>query len=387
MLEHVVVDEIEVVAVGEDQFSEVAPVEVARPPSRIEHVQRPLIRQRRIHRDVRHRPAVPEQRTTPCHVIAEQMIVGPPDVDGADQHLRCKSARRNKLSLRCSGKTLIVELVRTRAQEHVAGDLKFFERVPALFPMQVSIGLRADDVAPIQMRTRGGVIPGTDPRVEPGHRIFLASGDLQLRDVALSGPFEDVLAGIEYFFFLIASCIIASFISQLAFFIVFLTNVLLFIYSNRLKRIPLLGNITVAYLTGMAFIYGGVSVGHPRAALIPAVFAFLINLIRELIKDIQDIGGDKNAGIKTFPIKFGINKTKYLITFLVITLVVATFLPFVLNIYKIEFFVLVMLVVNPILIYFLKLLYKNDFAVNLNKLSNILKLDMVFGLLAIFLGI
>ena len=202
-----------------------------------------------------------------------------------------------------------------------------------------------------------------------------------------SGRVSVKLAGIEYFFFLIASCIIASFISQLAFFIVFLTNVLLFIYSNRLKRIPLLGNITVAYLTGMAFIYGGVSVGHPRAALIPAAFAFLINLIRELIKDIQDIEGDRTSGIKTFPIKFGINKTKYLITFLVITLVVATFLPFVLNIYKIEFFVLVMIVVNPILIYFLKLLYKNDFAVNLNKLSNILKLDMVFGLLAIFLGI
>lgn len=202
-----------------------------------------------------------------------------------------------------------------------------------------------------------------------------------------SGRVSVKLAGIEYFFFLIASCVIASFINQLAFIIVFLTNVLLFIYSNRLKKIPLLGNITVAYLTGMAFIYGGVSVGHPRAALIPAVFAFLINLIRELVKDVQDIEGDKKIDRKTFPIRFGIDFTRHLVTSLVVILILSTIIPFVLNLYKIEYFVTVMIIVNPLLIYFLKLLYKNDWMQNLNKLSNMLKLDMVFGLLAIFLGI
>ena len=202
-----------------------------------------------------------------------------------------------------------------------------------------------------------------------------------------SGRLTVKLAGIEYFFLLITACVISSFVSQLAFLIVFLTNVLLFLYSNRLKRIPLLGNITVAYLTGMAFIYGGVSVGHPIAAIIPAVFAFLINLIRELIKDIQDMEGDGKAGIKTFPIKFGVDRTKYLISFLVIILILSTIVPYAFNIYKIEFFVIVMIIVNPLLIYFLKILYQNDFKLNLNKLSNILKLDMIFGLLAIFLGV
>ncbi|MCG6912308.1 geranylgeranylglycerol-phosphate geranylgeranyltransferase [bacterium BMS3Abin03] len=202
-----------------------------------------------------------------------------------------------------------------------------------------------------------------------------------------SGKLSVKQAGIEYFFLVIAACVISSFINQLSFLIVFLTSVLLFLYSNILKRIPLLGNITIAYLTGMAFIYGGVSVGHPRAALIPALFAFMINLIRELVKDIQDIDGDKNVGIKTFPIKFGIDSTKYLITFFVILLILTTFIPYAFDIYKIEFFILVMIVVNPILIFFLKLLYKNDFTANLNKLSNMLKLDMVFGLLAIFLGV
>ena len=46
-------------------------------------------------------------------------------------------------------------------------------------------------------------------------------------------------------------------------------------------------------------------VENVNGALIPAVFAFLINLIREMIKDMEDIKGDKLAGVNTFPIKYG----------------------------------------------------------------------------------
>jgi len=84
--------------------------------------------------------------------------------------------------------------------------------------------------------------------------------------------------------------------------------------------------------------------------------------------------------------RFGMKASILFITFLTITLIAFTFYPFIKNIYNIEFFVLTMLVVNPILVYFLKLLYEKDEEKNLNKLSNMLKLDMLFGLLAIFLG-
>ncbi len=40
-------------------------------------------------------------------------------------------------------------------------------------------------------------------------------------------------------------------------------------------------------------------------AIIPAAFAFLINFIREIVKDMQDVEGDSKAGVKTFPIQFG----------------------------------------------------------------------------------
>ena len=193
-------------------------------------------------------------------------------------------------------------------------------------------------------------------------------------------------AWIEYFILTLLAVAASYLISQTALVVVFLTSVLLYLYSARLKKIPLLGNITVAYLTGLAFIFGGIAVNNVSGALIPAVFAFFINFIRELIKDMDDIEGDTKVGLQTFPKRFGTKASIILITFLTITLIAFTFYPFIKNIYNIEFFVIVMLVVNPILVYFLKLLYEKDGDKNLNKLSNMLKLDMLFGLLAIFLG-
>jgi len=190
----------------------------------------------------------------------------------------------------------------------------------------------------------------------------------------------------EYVLLIFIANLLAYFINQLAFVIVLLTTFLLFLYSNKLKQIPLLGNITVAYLTGMAFIFGGIAVDHPHTALIPAVFAFFINLIRELVKDIQDFEGDKNSNIKTWPVKFGIGSTKRLIIIFTLLLIAATIIPFVYRLYQIEYFVIVMIIVNPVMIYILKDLYKDDSPKNLNKLSNMLKLNMVIGLIAIFLG-
>ncbi len=185
-------------------------------------------------------------------------------------------------------------------------------------------------------------------------------------------------AWIEYFFLTFFAVAASSFINQTALAIVILTSVLLYLYSARLKKIPLLGNITVAYLTGLAFIFGGISVNNVRGAFIPATFAFFINFIRELIKDMDDIEGDTKVGLQTFPKRFGMKASILFITFLTITLIAFTFYPFIKNLYSIEFFVLAMLVVNPILVYFLKLLYEKDGNKNLNKLSNILKMNMLF---------
>ncbi len=189
-----------------------------------------------------------------------------------------------------------------------------------------------------------------------------------------------------YFFLAVLSLVISSFININAFTIVFIASVFLFFYSNQLKKILLLGNIVVSTLTALAFIYGGLAVNNIKAAIIPAVFAFLINFIREIVKDMEDIEGDRLQGVTTYPVLYGFKKSKMVIVFITVVLIILTLFPFVINLYAIEYFLIVMIFVNPLLVYIIKSLFEDDSVKNLNRLSNLLKLNMVIGLTAIFLG-
>lgn len=190
-----------------------------------------------------------------------------------------------------------------------------------------------------------------------------------------------------YFIFIVISIFISALVNEKALAIVLISILLLFFYSKYLKRIPLVGNLTVAFLTGLVFIFGGVAVENPMAAIVPAVFAFLINLIREIVKDMEDVDGDTKAGVITFPAKFGFKKSKILILTITISLILYTLYPFIAQLYKIEYFVSVMVIVNSILVYCLKILFEDESVKNLNRISNLLKLSMVFGLIAIYLGV
>jgi geranylgeranylglycerol-phosphate geranylgeranyltransferase len=202
-----------------------------------------------------------------------------------------------------------------------------------------------------------------------------------------SGKISVKKAYILYFLFVAASVFISSLLNEKAIAIVLVSILLLFFYSKYLKRIPLVGNITVAFLTGLVFIFGGVVVKNPAAAIVPAVFAFLINLIREIVKDMEDVEGDTKAGVITSPVKFGFQKSKYVILFISLMLILCTFYPFITQLYKIEYFVVVMVFANSILVYCLKILIEDHSAKNMKKISNLLKLSMVFGLIAIYFGV
>ena len=202
-----------------------------------------------------------------------------------------------------------------------------------------------------------------------------------------SGKISKNSALILYFLFIAASLILSWFINLYAFIIVIIATILLVLYSKFLKRVLFIGNILVALLTGLVFIFGGVAVRNSSAAIIPALFAFLINFIREIVKDMQDVDGDKNAGVNTFPIRYGFQKSKILILLMTFTLILYTLYPFVARLYKIEYFIIVMIIVNPILVFSLKILFKDRSIKNLNMISNLLKLSMVFGLIAIYLGV
>jgi len=201
-----------------------------------------------------------------------------------------------------------------------------------------------------------------------------------------SGLIKQSEAAAIYMVLFTASLFLSSYINVFAFLIVLITANLLFLYSYKLKRVILAGNFIIAFLTGLAFIYGGVAVNNIMAAVFPALLAFLINFSREILKAIEDLEGDKKEGVLTYPGKYGIPKSKKLINSFICALIVLTFFPFILGYYKIEFTIIAAVVIDPILVYFLKSLNENHSLKNLHKLSNILKLEMAFGLAAVYFG-
>jgi 4-hydroxybenzoate polyprenyltransferase len=85
---------------------------------------------------------------------------------------------------------------------------------------------------------------------------------------------------------------------------------LLFAYAGLLKRTTMVGNLVVAALTALVVYYAAV-LYQPGAALFWAgVFAFEVNFIREVVKDIEDIEGDLRFKLQTLPIRIGIKGAK-----------------------------------------------------------------------------
>ncbi len=182
------------------------------------------------------------------------------------------------------------------------------------------------------------------------------------------------------------------------------TIILLFWYSKTLKKIAFIGNIVVSFLTTLTllivFVFELESVNSAATIfeaivnffrLIPTaiallcyiIFAFSITLIREIIKDIEDIKGDYSLKIKTLPILIGINRTKNVA--LVISAFVFLFLVFILKVELIHFPLLFWYAILFIILPFTWFFYKLNSAktiMNFSKLSRLLKLIMCFGILS-----
>lgn len=97
----------------------------------------------------------------------------------------------------------------------------------------------------------------------------------------------------------------------------FICAFLLWLYSNALKRLPFVGNLTVALLTGLSIFI--VNLLYPPTVVLVGIyslFAFFITMVREIIKDLEDLRGDDTFGCKTLPIVWGIRGTKLFTYFL-----------------------------------------------------------------------
>lgn len=183
-----------------------------------------------------------------------------------------------------------------------------------------------------------------------------------------------------------------------------LISVLLWLYSARYKRMLAWGNLIVALLSAMViFMVWYFEFLHLRLSpsdfsqLIPemkatnrffivfGLFAFLISLFREIIKDMEDRTGDKECGCRTIPIVLGLDRSKYIVTFLaVLTMVLMAFVQwtFINRGWMLVFWYFLIIIQFPML-WLLYKLYRAKEREDYHFLSNLCKLIMFAGILSI----
>lgn len=185
------------------------------------------------------------------------------------------------------------------------------------------------------------------------------------------------------------------------FFVIFvLASAILYMYSTFLKHILLVGNSIVAALIGISILLVGIfdllpvmslenrgtQVFFLKLILDYAIFAFLINFLRELVKDVEDIDGDYKMGVKSLPIVLGKERAKMIIFGLSLVPLFTVIFYLINNLYKQPLAIgyVLLTIIAPLIYTTLKLFsakQKKDFT----HISAVLKIVMLMGILSLLL--
>ena len=103
---------------------------------------------------------------------------------------------------------------------------------------------------------------------------------------------------------------------------------LLALYTPLFKRLPFIGNLVVGAILGLVFIFTeGAIMGNVDKMWIPFCLATTLSSVRELVKDAADMEGDAVGDLQTFPRKYGLITTLWLLRILTIALCFGATIP------------------------------------------------------------
>lgn len=169
------------------------------------------------------------------------------------------------------------------------------------------------------------------------------------------------------------------------FLFVFMVSVILWYYNWQGKKLVILGNVLVALSSALSFIFGGLLNGTISDSIVPAVFALLFHFSREIIKDVEDLNGDRKKGLSSIPLRYGIETAQMWITGTIFILIGFTFYPYLFNNYHWAYMVTALIGVDIFLMYIIFSLWQDAGIENAGRLSILLKWDMIIGILALSL--
>jgi geranylgeranylglycerol-phosphate geranylgeranyltransferase len=128
----------------------------------------------------------------------------------------------------------------------------------------------------------------------------------------------------------LAGILAAFFTPPLCLAIAVINTLILVLYAAKLKSMPVVGNAAVAYLAASIFLFGGAFAGGDALVLmIPlAAITFLATMVREILKDAEDVVGDAAGGADTLPIRIGIRRTTRIALAFALGATVASVVPY-----------------------------------------------------------
>ena len=202
-----------------------------------------------------------------------------------------------------------------------------------------------------------------------------------------SGNVKQSVAFYMALFFFIVGCLLCMKLNENAKTIgVFIAMPIMVLYTTYLKRLPLIGNLAVAFTIGLSFVFCGAAFNSFSPMIVPMILCFLLSFLRELIKDIADIEGDKALGLKTFPIYYGIEKSKIFVLMISFISGLVFIVPYVIGIYNEWYLFFLIVGVEIPLGFIVFLMLKNPGITSAKKAAKLLKLSTFIGLMAIYTG-
>ncbi len=203
----------------------------------------------------------------------------------------------------------------------------------------------------------------------------LPSGQVNLRTAKI---FSFVTAGL--------ALLLAATINLPSFLIALASVVILYVYSWRLKSTVLMGNATIALISGLSAVYGAVAAGNAP----PSVWLFGIIWVaifgREILKTLADYEGDLRQRCRTISTVWGRRPARVVFYIMAATTMIMMMVPYLQRVYSPVYAWIVVLGVYPVVIYILLRVSRDRSGPQLERMSQLMKYDFLIWFAAVILG-
>lgn len=182
------------------------------------------------------------------------------------------------------------------------------------------------------------------------------------------------------------SLLLTAFVNLPAFVMALLSSILLYVYSWRLKSTVLLGNATVAIISALSAVFGGLAAGNAVPSLWLAVIIATAIMGREVLKTLADYEGDLRQRCQTIATTWGKRPARVVFYLLAAATSLVMLLPYLLDVYRPIYATIVTLGVYPVMIYIILRVTRTATGPQLERLSQLMKYDFLIWFLAVLLG-